>query len=121
MLNNKILVIDDEPDFIDAVKARLEAVGYTIIAANDGREGLERARKELPGLILLDLVMPRSNGFEALSLLKTDPATVHIPVVVTSAKGDQEYVLDARKLGAADFIVKPVSIQALVECVKKYL
>jgi len=121
MLNNKILVIDDEPDFIDAVRARLEPNGYAVIAAHNGRDGLERARKELPGLILLDLVMPRSNGFEALSWLKTEPATLHIPVIVISAKNEPEYVLDAGKFGAADYIMKPVSMQTLLDYVKKYL
>ena len=121
MQNKKILVIDDEPDFIDAVRSRLEATGYKVIAANNGADGYAMAKKERPGLILIDLVMPKSNGFEALSMLKTDPFLSNIPVIVISAKCDTEYVLDAGKLGASDYIMKPVSMQPLLDYVKKYL
>lgn len=121
MSGKKILVIDDEPDFIDAVRARLEAVGYEVISAHDGRIGFERALKEKPNLILIDLVMPGANGFEALSRLKTDFTTAPIPVIIISAKADSEYVLDAGNLGAADYITKPVSMQALLDRVRRYL
>jgi twitching motility two-component system response regulator PilH len=121
MSNKKILVIDDEPDFIDAIRSRFEAIGYKIVCANDGNEGVAQARKEHPGLILLDLVMPRSNGFEALSKLKSDPVTSAIPVIVISAKDETDYIFDAGKLGASDYIVKPVSIEALLEHIKKYI
>ena len=121
MPGKKILVVDDELDFVDAVKIRLEAVGYEIVSANDGHEGVAKAKKEMPMLILLDVVMPRSNGFEALSRLKTDSATAHIPVIIITAKSDAEYVLDAGKLGAADYIMKPVSMQTLLEHVRKYV
>ncbi len=121
MGGKKILVVDDEIDFVDAVKARLEAMGYDIIAAHDGLECVDKARKELPSLILLDIVMPKSNGFEALSKLKTDSLTSSIPVVLITAKSDSEYILDAGKLGAAEYIMKPVSMHALLEHVRKYV
>lgn len=121
MANKKILVIDDEPDFIDAIRSRLEATGYEVVSANNGREGCACARRESPALILMDLVMPRSNGFECLSRLKTDPATSFIPVIVVSAKQETEYVLDAGKMGAADYIIKPVSMETLLDYVRKYV
>ncbi len=121
MAKKTILVVDDEVEFVDAVKMRLEANDYNVIAAYDGREGMEKAKRIHPDLILLDLVMPRSNGFETLSKLKLDPETSAIPVVILTAKSDTEYVLDAGKLGASDYIVKPASMQALVELVKKHL
>lgn len=117
----KILVIDDEPYYIDAVRMRLEAMGYDVQSAEDGRQGFDRARKERPGLILLDLVMPASNGFETLSRLKADPATSYIPVIVVSAKVETEYVVDAGSLGAVDYIMKPVPMDTLVEKIQRYV
>lgn len=120
-MSKKILVVDDETEFVDAVKMRLEANGYEVVAAYDGRDGVEKAKKERPDLILLDLVMPKSNGFEALSKIKSDLKTSAIPVVILTAKTESEYVMDAGKLGATDYVVKPVSMQGLVDVVKKYL
>jgi len=81
-----VLVIDDEAGFLDVVKMRLEANNYQVIGAYDGREGFDKAKKEHPDLILLDLVMPNMNGFEALSQLKSDSRTMNIPVIVLTAK-----------------------------------
>jgi len=117
----KILIIDDEPDFIDAVRMRLEANGYEVISSTDGQNGIEKAKKEKPNLILLDLVMPRLNGIEALAMLKSDLRTANIPVVILTAKAESEYALDAGRLGASDYLVKPPSMQKVVETVKKYL
>lgn len=121
MADKKVLVIDDEPGFVEAVKMRLEAGGYEVIAAYDGKEGVEKARREMPNLILLDLVMPRVNGFAALSDLKRDIGTSHIPVIVLTAKTDTEYIMDAGKLGASDYIVKPASMQHLMGLIRKHL
>lgn len=120
MAGKKILVVDDEVDFIEAVKIRLEAMDYDVISATNGKDGVARAKKDQPSLILLDLVMPKSNGFEALSKLKSDPATSEIPVIIITAKSDTEYILDAGKLGAADYIMKPVSMHTLLEYIRKY-
>lgn len=117
----KILVVDDEAEFVDAIRMRLEANGYTVIAAYDGRECIEKAKKEKPNLVLLDVVMPNVNGFETLSKLKTDPRTMNIPVIMLTAKSDSEYILDAGKLGAADYMVKPPSMQTLLEIIGKYV
>lgn len=120
MANKKILVVDDEVDFIEAVRLRLEAMGYEVVSAVNGKDGFIKAKKEQPALILLDLVMPRTNGFEALSKLKTDPSTSNIPVVIITAKNDTEYILDAGKLGAADYLMKPVSMNTMLEHIRKY-
>ena len=120
-MSRKVLVIDDEFDFVDAIRMRLEANGYEVIGAHNGLEGVEKARHELPGLILLDLVMPKSNGFETLSKLKSDPQVSRIPVVIITAKSDTEYVFDAGKLGADDFIIKPVSMEGVLDLVRTYV
>ena len=121
MAQKSILVIDDEVGFVDAVRMRLEAHGYSVIGAYNGRDGVERAKKDLPKVILLDLVMPNINGFEALSRLKADPRTSSIPVIIITAQNDIEYAFDAGKLGAADYIIKPVSMEGLLELVNKYV
>ena len=118
-MTRKVLVIDDESGFVDAVKMLLEANGYTIISAGNGAEGFDKAVKENPDLILLDLVMPKVNGIETLSKLKSDVRTSLIPVIMLTAKTDREYILDAGRLGAVDYIVKPVSMQELSASVKK--
>lgn len=121
MAKRTILVVDDEPDFIDLVRVRLEANGYSIISANDGEEAVRSAKKNKPDLIFLDLVMPKSNGLEALSHLKFDLETSSIPVVIITAKSESEYAMDAGKLGASDYLVKPVSLESLLDIVRKYL
>jgi len=121
MGGKNILVVDDEVDFVDAVRMRLEANGFNVIGAHNGEDGVRVARKESPNLILLDLVMPRVNGFEALSLLKSDPATAHVPVIVITAQSDIEYAFDAGKLGAADYLIKPVGMESLLDLVSKYV
>jgi len=121
MAQNTILVIDDEADFIDAVKMRFDAYGYNVIGAQDGHEGVEKALRESPKLIFLDVVMPKSNGFEALSQLKSDSRTSQIPVIMITAQSDIEYAVDAGKLGVAEYILKPVSMDGLLELIKKYV
>lgn len=119
-MQRKVLVIDDEFDFVDAIRMRLEANGYEVLEAHNGEEGVVKAKAQAPSLILLDLVMPKVNGFETLSKLKSDPQLSHIPVVIITAKSDTEYVFDAGKLGADDYIIKPVSMEGLLELVRKY-
>lgn len=120
MAKNTILVIDDEVDFIDAVKMRLEPSGYDVITAYNGQDGVEKARRELPKVILLDLVMPKMNGLEALSHLKTDLRTSFIPVIIITAQSDTDYLLDAGKLGATEYLIKPINMENLLDLIKKY-
>ena len=117
----KILIIDDEAEFADMIKMRLGANGYIVLAAHSGKSGLEMAKKENPDLIFLDLVMPEMNGFLVLSKLKQDPYTATIPVVMLTAKTDTEYTLDAKSLGAADYLSKPVHMQELEDALRKFL
>ena len=116
----KILIIDDEVDFAHTIRTRLDASGYDVICAYDGRTGLEAAKKNSPDLILLDLVMRGMNGFMVLSELKNDPYTAAIPVIILTAKLDTEYVLDADNLGADGYLSKPVKMEELGETLKKF-
>jgi len=120
-MTKKILIVDDEPDFVDALRMRLEANGYEVISAYDGQDGIDKAKKESPGLILLDLVMPMINGFTVLVKLKGDSKTMNIPIVILTAKTESEYALDAGRLGANDYLVKPPGMQAVIDMVRKYI
>lgn len=81
----KILVVDDEQEIVELVRARLETNGYRVISAFDGKEGVEKAKQEKPDLILMDISMPRMMGGEAAKLLKADAATKHIPIMFLTA------------------------------------
>jgi len=84
-MKKKILVVDDEPDMVEMLKLILESASYEVIAAYDGQEGVEKARAERPDAIILDLMMPRKDGFQACKELKGEPATAGIPVLVLTA------------------------------------
>jgi len=85
-----VLLIDDEIQLVEGVKVRLQISGYSVLTAYDGHEGLEMARQHKPDLILLDLMMPKLNGYEVCSMLKQDTRLKDIPVIIFSAKS-QEY------------------------------
>ncbi|MCX7927374.1 MAG: response regulator [Candidatus Omnitrophica bacterium] len=104
----KVLVIDDEPNIVRLVKARLNANGYEVISASNGKEGLEIARQQLPDLILLDIMMPQMNGEKTLIELKKDIRTQKIPVIMLTAKQDADDIVRCiHDLGASDYVVKP--------------
>ena len=103
-----ILVVDDEPNIVKLVESRLKANGYDVISAGNGRQGFEKAKKEKPDLILLDIMMPEMTGEEALAQLKNDPETQAIPVIMLTAKQEADDIVKCVVDGqAADYIVKP--------------
>lgn len=101
-----ILLADDEQFIVIAYKDGLERAGYTVVVAHDGEEALEQARATKPDLLLLDLIMPKMNGFEVLKAAKADPELTNIPVLVLSNLSQSNDELEARTLGAIDFIIK---------------
>jgi adenylate cyclase len=103
----KILIVDDEPFNLDYLEQELEDLPYDIITARDGREALNRVKRERPDLILLDIMMPVMDGFSVLAQLKADPALRDIPVIVISAMNDLESVIRGIKQGAEDYLPKP--------------
>ena len=110
----KILVVDDEVHILKIIDYKLRTAGYTVIAATDGLEGLEKARVERPDLILLDVMMPRMDGFQALEALKRDPSTKAIPVFMLTVKGKEMDRLRGLQMGIAAYITKPFSPNALL-------
>ena len=121
MAKKKILVIDDMPNVVTMVKARLEASGYEVIAALDGQQGLTYANAEKPDLIILDIVMPAGGGYSVYTRLKMSPKTQSVPVIFLTAKDRPEDVARAYKLGAEYFIKKPYKPETLLGTVKKVL
>jgi len=103
----KILVVDDEINLIELVQTRLEANGYEVITANDGEEGLEKAKNEKPNLILLDVMMPKMDGYKACSLLKSDEQYRNIPIILFTGKAQKDFEDVGKKAGADAFMTKP--------------
>ena len=107
----RILVVDDERDVRDVVKATLEENGYQVLEATDGLEAYaaaaEAAVAEKPDLIVLDLMLPKLNGFEVLEKIKENPQTSYIPVVILTARGQSQDEDRALRSGATDYITKP--------------
>jgi DNA-binding response OmpR family regulator len=117
----KILVVDDEPEAIELVEFNLKQAGFDVVAAADGAEALKKARATLPGLILLDLMLPEIEGLEVCKMLRRDPATANIPIIMVTAKAAEIDRIIGLELGADDYITKPFSPRELVLRVKKIL
>lgn len=117
----KVLLVEDEKNVILGVRTCLDAVGYHVEVVEDGEEGLNAVRREHPDLILLDLLMPKMDGFEVLKVLKSDPATSSIPIIVLTAKAAEEDRQRALDLGADNYMTKPFKPQELWDRLKHYL
>jgi CheY-like chemotaxis protein len=102
-----VLVCDDDALVADLLSHRLSARGYRVDVAADGREALERVAEERPDAILLDAMMPMIDGYEVLRRLRADPATAAIPVIMLTARKQEDDIVGALQLGADDFVVKP--------------
>jgi CheY-like chemotaxis protein len=117
----KILSIDDDILIHALISDVFEAAGYEVLSANDGASGCALAKKERPDLIFLDVRMPGLNGFQTLDLLKASPETKDIPVIMSTAEQRGADIEDAFKLGAVDYIIKPLELDRLREKVSKFL
>ena len=110
-----VLLVDDEPDLIDTIQCRLQANSFDVITASDGAEGLEKAVKEKPDIILLDTNMPVMNGREMLEQLRKRPDTKDIPVIMCTALCEAQDIAAASACGIADYVTKPFDCTELVE------
>jgi len=118
----KILLVDD------SCTARLvnrmifsQKSNYVLISAVDGKEAVERAKREKPDLILMDIVMPRMTGLEACRVLKRDKETEKIPVILLTTRGEEQYVQEGYASGCSDYLTKPVNDVELLDLLKAYL
>lgn len=122
----KILLVDDDADFVESTKTVLESKPYEVIVAVNGDDGLRKAREDKPDLILLDVIMPVEDGFTAAEQLKQDPQLAKIPVLMLtsySSKGAETSIPRSRgyELETEDYIDKPVSPQNLLAIIAKHL
>ena len=117
----KILIAEDERDIRDLITFTLRYHNHDVIAASNGEEGLELARREIPDLIIMDVRMPKMTGYEACKHVKADPALKHIPVVFLSAKGQEAEVQTGLEAGATDYILKPFAPDQLAKRVAELL
>ncbi len=121
MNKGKILVVDDEVNITQILEFSIGAEGYEVISAQNGEEAIDKARREQPDLIILDIMMPIIDGYEACRILKSNPLTKNIPVVLLTAKGRD---IDKRlgyEVGATDYIIKPFSPNKLIDRIHELL
>jgi DNA-binding response OmpR family regulator len=117
----KIVVIEDEADILEVIEYNLTREGYRILTSRDGEDGLALAKREAPDLVLLDLMLPSLDGIEVCRLLKSDPVTSAIPVIMVTAKGEESDAVLGLGLGADDYVRKPFSPKELVARVRAVL
>ena len=122
MDKKKILVIDDEPDILKVTSIRLKKLGYNVLTAVNGKQGLDTIRREKPDLVLLDLVMPFMNGAEVCEQIKNDKVLKHIPIILFTASGSAAMTDEKiKKFGADDYIIKPFEPEEFRGKVEKIL
>ena len=117
----KILVIDDEQDLVELIKMRLETSGFEVVVAYDGQEGLTKAKKESPDLIILDLMMPKIDGYKVCRMLKFDEKYKKIPIILFTARAQESDKKTGQEVGADAYITKPFEPQVLLEKIKELL
>jgi two-component system phosphate regulon response regulator PhoB len=120
-VRSKILVVDDEPEAVELLEFNLKQAGFDVLSAADGAEALKKARSALPGLILLDLMLPEVDGLEVCKMLRRDPATAAIPIVMVTAKAAEIDRILGLELGADDYVTKPFSPRELILRIKNIL
>jgi two-component system phosphate regulon response regulator PhoB len=120
-VRSKVLVVDDEPEAVELVEFNLKQAGYSVVTAADGAEALNKARASQPSLIVLDLMLPEVDGLEVCKMLRRDPATSGIPIVMLTAKAAEIDRVLGLELGADDYVTKPFSPRELVLRVKRLL
>lgn len=117
----KILLVDDEPSIVFVLSERLKFNGYDVITAENGEDGLNKAKSEKPDLILLDVMMPNMNGYQVCRLLKFDNEYKHIPIIMLTARSQDADRKTAQDTGANAYLTKPVDSKELIETIQKFL
>ena len=117
----KILVVDDETDLVETLRFPLEMEGFEVLVSYNGEDALNKARKEIPDLILLDLMLPKLDGYKVCRLLKFDEKYKHIPILMLTAKTQEKDKILGKETGANEYITKPFEMDHLLEKVKTYL
>jgi len=113
----RILAVDDSPTVLEMIKTILESGGYEVITAADGSEALNTARTEAPDLIVLDVMLPKLDGYKVCRLLKYDQKYQHIPIVMLTAKAEEQSMATGIRTGADQYLTKPIEPELLLETV----
>lgn len=116
----KILVAEDEPMLLKTIELKLKKEGYEVISASDGRQAIEQIEKEVPDLIITDIMMPYASGLEIISFVRKS-ITKKTPIIILSAMEQEKVVMEAFELGADDYITKPFSLNELAIRVKRLM
>lgn len=104
----RVMIVDDSPTDVQNLRTMLQKAGHSVLEATTGQDAIERVRLEKPEVVIMDVVMPGVNGFQATRSLSKDPATAHIPVIVVSSKNQETDRVWALRQGAREYLVKPV-------------
>ena len=121
MAKKRILVVDDEKDLVEMLALRLEANEHEVLKAYDGKEGLDKARKEKPDLIILDLMLPKMDGYKICRMLKFDEKHKKIPIIMFTARAQDSDKKTAEEVGADAYITKPFDPKTLLDKIKELL
>ncbi|MFT6152713.1 MAG: twitching motility two-component system response regulator PilH [Bermanella sp.] len=113
----RVLIVDDSPTETFTLKSMLEAKGFEVLTAENGADGVALAREELPDVVLMDIVMPGLNGFQATRQLTKDEKTAHIPVIIVTTKDQETDKVWGQRQGARGYLVKPVTEDQLAETI----
>ena len=118
---SRVLIVDDSPSQLVGMKRTVEKLGHQVITAEDGAAGVEVAKREMPDLILMDVVMPNLNGFQATRTIAKDPKTSHIPIILVTTKDQDTDRVWGMRQGAKAYVTKPIDEKELVEAINTLL
>lgn len=121
MSKKRILVVDDEADLVETLRFSLELEGYEVLTSYNGEEALHLARNNQPDLILLDVMLPKMDGYKVCRLLKFDARYKHIPILMLTAKTQEKDRLIGQETGADEYITKPFEMEELMKKIREYL
>lgn len=121
MSSVRVLAVDDSPTILEMIQAILVAGGYEVITATDGQEALNAARSEAPDLILLDVMLPKLDGYRVCRLLKFDQKFKSIPIIMLTAKSEEQSVVTGIRTGADQYLTKPIEPERLLSAVAEEL
>jgi two-component system alkaline phosphatase synthesis response regulator PhoP len=121
MSAKKILIVDDEVDLVETIRFLLEMEGYRVLVSGDGEDALNQARRENPHLIILDIMLPKLDGYKVCMELKSDKRYKQIPILMLTARAQQKDRIIGMEAGADEYIIKPFDLAAFIEKVKTYL
>lgn len=117
----RVLIVDDSPTDVQNLRNMLQKAGHTVLECSSGQDALERVKADKPEAVIMDVVMPGVNGFQATRSLSKDPATAHIPVIVVSSKNQETDRVWALRQGAREYLVKPVKEADLLAKIRTVL